>query len=193
MLSINVCLLVAGLVCVAYTSGDVVRTTVDQAPVLANSDQVQFFILESSFPFNAPAGLKTTAGDLFQKFYVTHAGLGVWDINTGEKFSIEFISKDYLGALLPAVNTTTNELTWQNAGGIVVTIPTNFDDWLDRRRQLVLMAFEILDSDHSGVVELNDISAKYNADKHPDVLAGRRSKDDVLREFLDTFDTIDKD
>eukprot|EP00598_Pedospumella_elongata_P000506 CAMPEP_0184975600 /NCGR_PEP_ID=MMETSP1098-20130426/6811_1 /TAXON_ID=89044 /ORGANISM="Spumella elongata, Strain CCAP 955/1" /LENGTH=563 /DNA_ID=CAMNT_0027498359 /DNA_START=44 /DNA_END=1735 /DNA_ORIENTATION=+ len=63
----------------------------------------------------------------------------------------------------------------------------------DRRRQLVLMAFEILDSDHSGVVELNDISAKYNADKHPDVLAGRRSKDDVLREFLDTFDTIDKD
>jgi hypothetical protein len=43
------------------------------------------------------------------------------------------------------------------------------------------------------VVELNDISAKYNADKHPDVLSGKRSKDDVLREFLDTFDSIDKD
>ena len=82
-----------------------------------------------TFPFSVYAH-RTTAGDLFQKFYVTHAGLGVWDINTGEKFSIEFISKDYLGALLPAVNTTTNELTWQNAGGIVVTIPTNFDDWL---------------------------------------------------------------
>ena len=63
----------------------------------------------------------------------------------------------------------------------------------DRRRQLVLLAFEILDSDHSGVVELNDISAKYNADKHPDVISGKRSRDDVLREFLDTFDTIDKD
>jgi len=63
----------------------------------------------------------------------------------------------------------------------------------ERRRQLVLLAFEILDSDHSGVVELNDISAKYNADKHPDVISGKRSRDDVLREFLDTFDTIDKD
>jgi hypothetical protein len=40
---------------------------------------------------------------------------------------------------------------------------------------------QILDSDHSGVVELNDISAKYSADKHPDVIAGKRSKDDVLR------------
>jgi hypothetical protein len=40
---------------------------------------------------------------------------------------------------------------------------------------------QILDADHSGVVELNDISAKYSADKHPDVIAGKRSKDDVLR------------
>lgn len=63
----------------------------------------------------------------------------------------------------------------------------------ERRKQLVLLAFEILDADHSGLVELNDISAKYDASKHPDVIAGRRSKDDVLREFLDTFDSIDKD
>lgn len=40
---------------------------------------------------------------------------------------------------------------------------------------------QILDADHSGVVELNDISAKYNADKHPDVISGKRTKDDVLR------------
>lgn len=77
----------------------------------------------------------------------------------------------------------------------------SFDEFLvgvrgelnDRRRQLVLQAFEILDADHSGVVELNDIAAKYSADKHPDVIAGKRSKDDVLREFLDTFDTEEKD
>lgn len=63
----------------------------------------------------------------------------------------------------------------------------------DRRRQLVLQAFEILDKDHTGEVELNDISAVYSADKHPDVISGKRSAEDVLKEFLDTFDTMEKD
>jgi Ca2+-binding EF-hand superfamily protein len=63
----------------------------------------------------------------------------------------------------------------------------------DRRRNLVLQAFQILDADKSGVVELNDISAKYDASKHPDVIAGKRSIESVLSEFLDTFDTEEKD
>lgn len=63
----------------------------------------------------------------------------------------------------------------------------------DRRKQMVLMAFEVLDADKSGIVDITDISAKYSADKHPDVIAGRRTKEDVLREFLDTFDSGDKD
>jgi Ca2+-binding EF-hand superfamily protein len=63
----------------------------------------------------------------------------------------------------------------------------------ERRCQLVLMAFEILDADGSGFVELNDISAKYCADKHHDVISGKRSKEEILSEFLGTFDTIDKD
>lgn len=51
----------------------------------------------------------------------------------------------------------------------------------ERRKNLVLMAFEILDADKSGVVELNDIKAKYDASKHPDVIAGKRTPDSVLR------------
>lgn len=31
------------------------------------------------------------------------------------------------------------------------------------------------------MVELNDISAKYSADKHPDVISGKRTKDEILR------------
>ena len=38
------------------------------------------------------------------------------------------------------------------------------------------------------MIELNDIQAKYSAAKHPDVIAGKRTADEVLREFLDTFD-----
>jgi len=63
----------------------------------------------------------------------------------------------------------------------------------DRRKQLVLQAFEILDKDKSGVVELNDIKGVYNASKHPDVIARKRTEDEVLREFLDSFDGGEKD
>jgi len=77
----------------------------------------------------------------------------------------------------------------------------DFDEFLvgirghlnERRAQMVLMAFQLLDADGSGVIEVNDIEGKYNTDKHPDVIAGKRTKEEVLREFLDTFDSIDKD
>ena len=57
-----------------------------------------------------------------------------------------------------------------------------------RRRMLVKMAFTRLDKDGSGEVDPEDLVGVYNASGHPDVLAGRRSEDEVLREFLDTFD-----
>jgi Ca2+-binding EF-hand superfamily protein len=48
---------------------------------------------------------------------------------------------------------------------------------------------QLLDADKSGVVELNDIIAKYDGTKHPDVIAGKRTNEEVLREFMSTFDT----
>ncbi|KAL4124005.1 hypothetical protein PRIC2_009847 [Phytophthora ramorum] len=82
-----------------------------------------------------------------------------------------------------------------NSGGV------NFDEFLlavrgelnERRTQLVLMAFKILDADGSGVVDLNDVKGKYNVKQHPDVLQGRKTEDEVLLEFLDTFDGGEKD
>lgn len=63
----------------------------------------------------------------------------------------------------------------------------------ERRQQLVLQAFEIMDADKSGVLDLSDVKAKYNGKKHPDVIAGRRTEDEILKEFLDTFDQGEKD
>jgi Ca2+-binding EF-hand superfamily protein len=57
----------------------------------------------------------------------------------------------------------------------------------------VLAAFNILDADGSGIIEVNDIQAKYNCDKHPDVISGYKTKDQIFREFLDTFDGGEKD
>jgi len=77
----------------------------------------------------------------------------------------------------------------------------SFDEFLkgcrdpmnSRRQQMTLMAFAIMDADKSGVIEMNDIQGKYNADKHPDVISGKRTTTEVLREFLDTFDSAEKD
>lgn len=49
-------------------------------------------------------------------------------------------------------------------------------------------AFNKLDADKSGVVELADIKEFYNAKQHPDVRQGKKTEDQVLGEFLDTFE-----
>jgi Ca2+-binding EF-hand superfamily protein len=57
------------------------------------------------------------------------------------------------------------------------------------RINLVKKAFEKLDKDGSGVVDINDIKGVYNATKHPDVKSGKKTEDEVLMEFLETFET----
>ena len=62
-----------------------------------------------------------------------------------------------------------------------------------RRLQMVDDAFKVIDKDGSGVLDLDDIIGRYSAKGHPDVVSGRRAEEDVLREFLDTFDGGEKD
>mmetsp|Transcript_22354 Transcript_22354/g.16832 ORF Transcript_22354/g.16832 Transcript_22354/m.16832 type:complete len:127 (-) Transcript_22354:226-606(-) len=56
------------------------------------------------------------------------------------------------------------------------------------RRGLCERAFKIMDKDKSGVLNLSDIKGVYNAKQHPDVKAGKKTEDEVLGEFLDTFE-----
>ena len=53
---------------------------------------------------------------------------------------------------------------------------------------LVKKAYAILDKDGSGVVNLDDIRNVYNGKQHPDVIEGKRTEDEILSEFLDTFE-----
>ncbi|DBA04153.1 TPA: LOW QUALITY PROTEIN: hypothetical protein N0F65_004261 [Lagenidium giganteum] len=72
----------------------------------------------------------------------------------------------------------------------------DFDEFLlgvrepmnERRTLLVRMAFDIIDKDGNGVLEVSDIVDVYDARKHPDVLSGRKTKHEVFTEFLETFD-----
>ena len=56
------------------------------------------------------------------------------------------------------------------------------------RRNLVKRAFDKLDRNKNGVVELDDIKGVYNAKYHPDVKLGKKTEEEVLSEFLDTFE-----
>ena len=45
-----------------------------------------------------------------------------------------------------------------------------------------------MDKDGSGVLDIDDIRQRYNAKMHPDVKAGKKTEDQVLYEFIDTFE-----
>jgi Ca2+-binding EF-hand superfamily protein len=61
------------------------------------------------------------------------------------------------------------------------------------RRAVIDEAFAKLDSDASGTLTLADVKRLYDASKHPEVVSGRKSADDVLREFMAQWDTVDLD
>ena len=43
--------------------------------------------------------------------------------------------------------------------------------------------------DGNGYLNINDIKGTYNASRHPDVISGKKSEEDILLEFLETFET----
>lgn len=58
----------------------------------------------------------------------------------------------------------------------------------DFRRALVEKAFRKIDRDSSGFIDIDDIKDIYNASKHPEVQQGKKSEQQILMEFLETFE-----
>ena len=56
------------------------------------------------------------------------------------------------------------------------------------RKGFATKAFKIMDIDKSGTLDINDIRQRYNAKMHPDVKSGKKTEDEILYEFLDTFE-----
>ena len=57
------------------------------------------------------------------------------------------------------------------------------------RKSIVAKAYAILDKDHNGYIDISDIRGTYNATKHPDVISGKKTEQQILQEFLETFET----
>lgn len=72
----------------------------------------------------------------------------------------------------------------------------NYDEFLrsivgkmsDKRKNIVTLAFKRFDRDGNGFINLEDLKGRYNASQHPDVKMGKKTEEDVLYEFLDTFE-----
>jgi Ca2+-binding EF-hand superfamily protein len=56
------------------------------------------------------------------------------------------------------------------------------------RQKVVMQCFKKLDRDNSGWIDISDIRGIYVANKHPDVLSGKKTEDQILQEFLETFE-----
>ena len=60
------------------------------------------------------------------------------------------------------------------------------------RQNLVKRVFASLDRTGSGVVEANDIKNLYNSSRHPEVVSGKRTEEEVLGEWLDNLETFNE-
>ena len=72
----------------------------------------------------------------------------------------------------------------------------NYDEFLrsivgkmnDQRKNIVTLAFKRFDKDGNGYINIEDLKGRYNASNHPDVKMGKKTEEDILYEFLDTFE-----
>lgn len=48
------------------------------------------------------------------------------------------------------------------------------------RKRIVAKAFAILDKDEGGFIDINDIRGVYTANKHPDVISGKKTEQQIL-------------
>lgn len=56
------------------------------------------------------------------------------------------------------------------------------------RENLINKVFDKLDRTEDGVVDIDDIRGIYDGSRHPDVKNGKKTEDEVLKDFLETFE-----
>lgn len=57
-----------------------------------------------------------------------------------------------------------------------------------RRLAMVKKCFNYMDKDNSGIITKSDIADLYSTNWHPDVIAGKRTVDQILEEYLSNFE-----
>ena len=99
--------------------------------------------------------------------------------------------EDYRFNIPPEIENTLFDTFDRNKSGII-----NYDEFIhaligkmnDYRTQIVEQVFDKLDKDKTGKVPYEVIRESYIVDKHPDVLNGKRTKEEGLSRFIDFFE-----
>lgn len=62
------------------------------------------------------------------------------------------------------------------------------DELSERRLNMVKKAFSRLDRDNSGQLQISDLVGIYDVSQNPDFLEGRKTRDEILTDFLTNFE-----
>ena len=49
------------------------------------------------------------------------------------------------------------------------------------------LAFDVIDKDRSGQLDISDLCDSYDVSKHPDFMSGKKTKDQILKDLLSSF------
>lgn len=66
-------------------------------------------------------------------------------------------------------------------------------DLSETRKRVIRQAYDKLDVNKDGTVKLDDIAKLYDVSRHPDILSGRRTPEQVFFEFMSLWDTQQRD
>jgi calcyphosin len=113
-------------------------------------------------------------------------GSGTLDINEFRKgvrdFQIDIDEKDIDGLFKAFDIDQSGQISYDEFVRVVVGPMNQF------RTQLVQKVFNKIDFSGDGVIGIEDLKKRYDASRHPDVKSGKKSEDEVLTEFLETFE-----
>jgi len=62
------------------------------------------------------------------------------------------------------------------------------DELTERRKAMVCKAFAMLDKSNDGVISIADVAGIYDVSMNPEFLEGRKSRDEILSDFLSNFE-----
>lgn len=62
------------------------------------------------------------------------------------------------------------------------------EELTERRKGMVDRAFALMDKDGSGQITVDDVKHLYDPSHHKDFIEGTKTKEEVIEEFLDSFD-----
>ena len=69
-----------------------------------------------------------------------------------------------------------------------MNLPDFRDELTQRRKAMVDKAFAMMDRDQSGQLTIQDIASIYDVSMNPEFLEGRKTRDEILQDFLNNFD-----